>query len=635
MSNSGLVLTGLTRGDGAGSDDGTSAANASLPSWAPTGASGMPDDFNFEVFEAHETVEVRPEWVDDHQATDGTWANDACGGGGAGSEGPADEEINDAGKGGCFGIVTANWGGNWKDPDLMRHMNFDLKTCPGHIICVQEAEPVLLGNMRSTSIKGDSCESADTRGDGGKKPPRQENQFVGVRGLESGSSLMICGRKSVVVGVRLKLFRRRVDGMYRVSTRKNHKKNTKTKKQAMTRIMVATLKMRYFKIRGSGEDGVRDFDPQEITVVNVHLHCMTAKGDVSGGSTSRKLFWDELAQHIVEFGARFLCGDFNMALFSVIPELRARGFQINLAAWYCWQQSLESQVRADSCGMFHIGPCTGIRLCLCPSLCGISVDPRPDHCSMMMKTLPDSEGKGKQTQEPYSLPKFDKIGQGFPLTSYLPKVDEQKEAFLKWTFTVALSPLSSVVTDNVKLARDNRRWFPFPLDTTIGKESWNWPALPPFRQKLVSTELFDPQERFFHRGAHMPLMGFIGSSGDNRRTPEAQRRRTFKATLRGQWQVEKRQPWQPKAEGKGNDREVPGRKGKGSGQPVVTGYWDKCYPWQWIEPGLDGSSPPEAPLRWEQQSSTGWSSNSWQTHGGGVSEVVHTPDPHLYGWYPW
>ena len=319
MSAPGLVLTRLSHGDGTGSDDGTSVAGVSLPSFCPTNASGLPEDFNFEDLLKGET-QVRPEWADDQQATDGTWANkEATGGGEAGSEGPPDEEVKDTGHIGNFGVVTANWGGRWKNPEFNRHMQWDLKTCAGHILCVQEAEAELLENMRSKPDKD------DPRGDGGKIPPRQHNQFVGVRGQEEGSSLMICGRQSLVVGIRLKLFRRRVDGTYRVGGKRG-----KAKKVAVSKVMVATVKMRYFKIRGSGEDGSDCKD--EITIVNVHLHCMTAKGDVSNGAHSKKLFWDELAQTIVEFGARFLCGDFNMALRSVIPELRARGFQINLAA---------------------------------------------------------------------------------------------------------------------------------------------------------------------------------------------------------------------------------------------------------------------------------------------------------------
>ena len=312
-------------------------------------------------------------------------------------------------------------------------MKWDLKSCAGHILCVQEAEPELLDNMRSVPNEAASS-ILDPRGDGGNKPQRRDNKFVGVRGTEPGSSLMICGRQSLVVGIRLNLFRRRVDGTYRASGRKG-----KSTKIAVSKVMVATLKMRYFKICGSGEDGSDCKD--EITIVNAHLHCMTAKGDVSNGSRSQKEWWDELAQVIVEFGARFLCGDFNMGLFSVIPELRARGFQINLAAWYCWQQNLESHVRADSCGMFHIGPCQGIRICLCPSLCGIDVDPRPDKCSMVMETIVNSEGK--QTQQPHSVPTYDFVGQGYPLTSYRPKEPDNKKHIPQMDFhSCPLSPLN-------------------------------------------------------------------------------------------------------------------------------------------------------------------------------------------------
>ena len=45
------------------------------------------------------------------------------------------------------------------------------------------------------------------------------------------------------------------------------------------------------------------------------------------------MVWNEVARHIVQFGVRVLTGDFNMALWSTVVELRARGLQANLAAW--------------------------------------------------------------------------------------------------------------------------------------------------------------------------------------------------------------------------------------------------------------------------------------------------------------
>ena len=100
----------------------------------------------------------------------------------------------------------------------------------------------------------------------------------------------------------------------------------------MTRVMIASLKMRYFRTRGGGDEA-KSVD--ELTIINVHLNHMTAKKDVSNGALAYKRFWDVLARYLAEFRPSIMSGDFNMALFSVVPELTARGFQINLAAWYC------------------------------------------------------------------------------------------------------------------------------------------------------------------------------------------------------------------------------------------------------------------------------------------------------------
>ena len=93
--------------------------------------------------------------------------------------------------------------------------------------------------------------------------------------------------------------------------------------------MVAELKMRNFRIRGSG-DSVSDILP----VDNVHMHSRTAKKETKNAKEVTKGFWDLLASYLLKYGVRLLAGDFNMSFLSVIAELRARGFQINLAAWY-------------------------------------------------------------------------------------------------------------------------------------------------------------------------------------------------------------------------------------------------------------------------------------------------------------
>ena len=163
--------------------------------------------------------------------------------------------------------------------------------------------------------------------------------------------------------------------------------------------MIVSLKMRHARIRGSGDHNADARDEDEVRIANVHLHCRTAKRDMIGGGQAAKKWWDILARYLAEFSPRYLCGDFNMALFSVVPELRARGFQINLAAWYCWEQvnvgqaKFEAGTKADSCGIFCIGPCNGVRMCFDASVFGMQPPTLPATCSMVMEIICDEHGK--------------------------------------------------------------------------------------------------------------------------------------------------------------------------------------------------------------------------------------------------
>ena len=72
-----------------------------------------------------------------------------------------------------------------------------------------------------------------------------------------------------------------------------------------------------------------------------------------------------------------------------------------------------------------------------------------------------------------------------------------------------------------------------PVQKAMGLASWGWPTMPHVKQTLVLTANFDPATEMFKRGAHMPLMIYIGSSEDMRRTPAARARRAQRAEERG------------------------------------------------------------------------------------------------------
>ena len=112
--------------------------------------------------------------------------------------------------------------------------------------------------------------------------------------------------------------------------------------------------------------------------------------------------------------------------------------------------------------------------------------------------------------------------------------------------------------------------FPYRVDSTTGSASWSWSGTPPSKQKPVQFEQFDPHKEFFKRGAHMPLMIYVGAPADTRRTAKAQTERNAKADRRG-WTWERRQSTIPGANGgKGKEhgqQKGAGAYGRGGGEP--------------------------------------------------------------------
>ena len=106
----------------------------------------------------------------------------------------------------------------------------------------------------------------------------------------------------------------------------------------------------------------------------MHLHSATAKKDVDSGGTVFKQLWDDVVMCIMRYSVRFLTGDFNMALWHVIVELRARGLQANLLAWYPWKNQHEADVRIDSCAIISIGPAMAVKRMHDQSVLGLEIE---------------------------------------------------------------------------------------------------------------------------------------------------------------------------------------------------------------------------------------------------------------------
>ena len=87
---------------------------------------------------------------------------------------------------------------------------------------------------------------------------------------------------------------------------------------------------------------------KEICIMAVHMHNKLANNIWPDKLTE---FWAWCHKLCVKHSVDVLMGDFSMALFRVIPELRSRGSTIDLAAWYPWKSSV-GEPCADSCAIF-------------------------------------------------------------------------------------------------------------------------------------------------------------------------------------------------------------------------------------------------------------------------------------------
>ena len=133
---------GVRFGDGVKDDDEASVRGSALSS-----GSSMPEGNDDDQ---HEQTDLlwRPNWSGD-ECSDGSWHGKPSGGGESEAEETRGNGEAGSGHGGNYGILTANWGGHWKESALQEHMLHDLKSSPCHILCVQEAEENFFNHLRS------------------------------------------------------------------------------------------------------------------------------------------------------------------------------------------------------------------------------------------------------------------------------------------------------------------------------------------------------------------------------------------------------------------------------------------------------------------------------------------------------
>ena len=75
-----------------------------------------------------------------------------------------------------------------------------------------------------------------------------------------------------------------------------------------------------------------------------------------------------LSGGIITHGSCIITGDANMAMWCIVPELRARGIEISLCSWYPFTANNGDGIpHSDSCFIATIGPVEGVRCAYAPS----------------------------------------------------------------------------------------------------------------------------------------------------------------------------------------------------------------------------------------------------------------------------
>ena len=227
---------------------------------------------------------------------------------------------------GNIGWLFGNWGKRPRNHAMREHLDMVLKRNPAMIIGLAECEAA------SEDLLGAPAVAGDPTAPRGSLERRDGFEYLTLRGCED-SSILVAVRNEM--GNRLELldWERRREGRYR-------RRSGSGRAEAYSRCLIARVHL----------DINVGFLGKTHVVMVVHMHNVLANN-----KWPKKLqeFWDWLALKVTQHGVRVLMGDFNMSLFRVIPELRDRGVNIDLGAWFPWKTPMGMPM-SDSCGIFFI-----------------------------------------------------------------------------------------------------------------------------------------------------------------------------------------------------------------------------------------------------------------------------------------
>ena len=187
-------------------------------------------------------------------------------------------------------------------------------------------------------------------------------------------------------------------------------------------------------------------------------------------------FWTAVVATIKRHNVTFVGGDFNMALFKVVGTLAARGIKATFLGSYAWRQSGggsgRETARFDSLGLFAVKKVSTVARLI---------------------TMPSIHGHGD-----VQLHEFENA-QGYPWTSYL-----GGDAAIRASFSLASTAGKGTRGSGAASSRAG------PAAATATGDDEEEFVLPHIKQKAIVPEVWDAPGGLRGRGAHMPLLFYVG-----------------------------------------------------------------------------------------------------------------------------
>ena len=465
---------------------------------------------------------------------------------------------------GWMSVYQGNWGGKRTNKQLAQHIITDvIKENPCHIVVAQEVDqdteqvmrdvinpegrpplyaPAMAGQASSPSAASYTAASAtaELASSSAASATAVQPMWIVAVGVEEGNAKtnLVAARSTFATDVKILEWHKTTDGTYKAKTK------GKTKLNAISRVLVVEVTL---KQPWSGRT--------TVTIANVHLHHMTAKVE-SGFKEGSQKWWAGFRALIGRWDIDIVAGDFNMALWNVVPSLRKERV-VTLMSAYAWlsgtaksiheddEESGDSDVTVDPASASAepkrasatAEPATASadarkepsRRYTEEELKAMTPPPevRSDSCGIFLIKSAD-DVKRILTVESFlrgSRLEMHPKGQGYPYKSYRGGVEAVRETFLHSQEAFATTRDRGVVRD-------------------VRETLW-----PPVKERPVSFGNFDPNNLLFRSGAHAPLMIWIGKMG--RRSADRLQIREQRAIERG---------WGPGSENRARSMQ---REGKG------------------------------------------------------------------------